>query len=189
MTYDKNGENSSASGSTDHQHGPYGGPFGRQGGPFGPNDGAGPGWDRWSWATRPGFHPLKALTVLGGFALAPPLGVLALGYFLWNSRHSFGHHYGPGPSAEQFAGGPGMSSGMGRGRCGGGYRGMRRWSSGNEAFDRHARETMEKLRDERRAFFEYRANERAKRDQQAYDAFRAAQDGAASSKDGDLPQK
>ncbi len=172
MTYDKNSENSSTSDHSEHRHGPNGGPYGR-------HYAGGPGWDGMSWATRPGFHPLKALTVLGGFALFPPLGVLALGYFLWNSRHSFGHHYGPG--REQFAGGPGMERGPGRGRCGG--RGMRGRFTGNAAFDQHMMETIEKLREERRAFFEYRAAERAKRDQEAYDAFRSAQEKSTGEKD------
>jgi hypothetical protein len=163
MTYDKNTENAAASDRFEHHHGPYG-----------RNDAGQHGRDGMSWATRPGFHPLKALTVLGGFAIFPPLGVLALGYFLWNSRSSFGRHYGPGP--QQFAGGPGM----GQGRCG--PRGMRGRFTGNAAFDEHQAEEINKLREERRAFFEYRMAERRKRDQQAYDAFRSAQ---TSSSEGD----
>lgn len=167
MTYDKNTENAAASDRFEHHRGPYGGPYGR-------NDAGQHGWDGLSWATRPGFHPLKALTVLGGFAIFPPLGVLALGYFLWNSRSSFGRHYGPGH--EQFAGGMGRSCGRSRGRGFGGR------FTGNAAFDEHQAEEINKLREERRAFFEYRMAERRKRDQQAYDAFRSAQ---TSSSEGD----
>ena len=108
MTYDKKTDDSSAYDPSQHQHGPFGGRRSHFGG--------GQGWDGMSWASRPGFHPMKALTVLGGFAIFPPLGVLALGYFLWNSRSSFGRHDGPGP--QQFAGGPGMGRGCGRGMRG-----------------------------------------------------------------------
>ena len=54
--------------------------------------------------------------------------------------------------------------------------------TGNAAFDEHQAEVINKLREERRAFFEYRMAERRKRDQQAYDAFRSAQ---TSSGEGD----
>ena len=167
MTYDKNKENAAASDRFEHNCGSYVGHYGR-------HDAGQHSWDGMSWATRPGFHPLKALTVLGGFAILPPLGVLALGYFLWNSRASFGRHYGPGP--EQFAGGPGMGRG-----CGG--RGMRGRFTGNQAFDEHQAKEINKLREERRAFFEYRMAERRKRDQQAYDAFRSAQTSGSADQD------
>jgi hypothetical protein len=173
MAYDKNAENSSTSDRfQDHR--------GRHRAYYGRHEGGGPGWDGMSWATSPGFHPLKALTVLGGFAVFPPLGVLALGYFLWNSRHSFGRHHGP--EATEFAGGPGM----GRGRCGG--RGMRGRFTGNAAFDEHMMQTIEKLREERRAFFEFRAAERRKRDQDAYDAFRSAQSTGGTGEDPETPK-
>lgn len=110
-----------------------------------------------SWAHAPGFHPLKALTVIGGFLVFPPLGVLALGYFLWNAK---GRGYGNG--AMGWAGGRG---------CG---RSMRRYT-GNAAFDEHQMKAVESLREERRAFHEFRANARRQREQEAYDAFRKAQ--------------
>jgi len=168
MTYDKNTENAAASDRFEHHRGPYGSPYG------GHEDGQ-HGWDGLSWATRPGFHPLKALTVLGGFAIFPPLGVLALGYFLWNSRSSFGRPYGHG--AEQFAGGPGRGRGCGRGHR------MRGRFTGNAAFDEHQAEVINKLREERRAFFEYRMAERRKRDQEAYDAFRSAEKSSGEGQD------
>ena len=173
MTYDKTTENSSAYEQSRHEHGRFGWrcPYSRNG----------QGWDGLSWAQRPGFHPLKALTVLGGFAIFPPLGVLALGYFLWNSRHSFGQNYGPG--AERFGGGPGM----GRGGCGRGRR-MRGPFTGNAAFDEHQAEAINKLREERRAFFEYHSEQRRKRDQDAYDSFRARQSESGGSQD-DGPAK
>ncbi len=167
MNYDKKTDDSSTYDSSQHQHGPFGG--------RGSHFGGAQHWDGLSWATRPGFHPLKALTVLGGFAIFPPLGVLALGYFLWNSRHSFARHYGSGP--EQFAGGRTMGRGCGRGR------GMRGRFTGNQAFDEHQAEAINKLREERRAFFEYRAEQHRKRDQDAYDAFRTTQGNTADGKD------
>jgi hypothetical protein len=99
---------------------------------------------------------------VAAFALFPPLGVLTLGYFLWTSRH--GWQGGPA-----YAGGPGMM----RGRCGG--RGMRGPWTGNQAFDEHQWAVINKLREERRAFWEFRKAERVKRDREAYDSFRAAQ--------------
>lgn len=147
MTYDKTTDDSSTWGRSRHQHGPFCG----RGHHFGDSR----RWDGLSWVSRPGSHPLKALTVLGGFAIFPPLGVLALGYFLWTSRTSFGQD-----------------------------RGMKRRSTGNTAFDEHQAETINKLRDERRAFFEYRAEQRRKRDQDSYDAFRAGQGNVSDGHDG-----
>ncbi|MDE2385601.1 MAG: DUF2852 domain-containing protein [Alphaproteobacteria bacterium] len=146
MTYDKNNSESDAS---SHHHGPHG-----------PRWGA--GHDAFGWARQPGFHPLKAVATVAAFAVLPPLGVLTLGYFLWTSRH--GWQGGPA-----MAGGPGMW----RGRCGG--RGMRGPFTGNQAFDEHQMEQINKLREERRAFQEHRAEQRRKRDREAFDAFRAAQ--------------
>ncbi len=60
---------------------------------------------------------------------------------------------------------------------------MGRWSTGNEAFDEHQRAQFMKMREERHAFHDYRAAERRKRDQEAFDAFRAAE--AAKPTDGD----
>jgi hypothetical protein len=146
MTYDKNTENSESSG---HSYGPRGPSWG--------------GSDPFGWAKQPGFHPLKAVAVVAGFAVFPPLGVLALGYFLWNSRRGW----------QQ--GGPAMAGGPGawRGRCGG--RGPRGPFTGNQAFDEHQMEEINKLREERRAFHEHRFEQRRKRDAETYEAFRAAQ--------------
>ena len=116
--------------------------------------------DTFAWARQPGFHPLKAVAVVAGLALFPPLGVLTLGYFLWNSkRHAWGQ------------GGPAAAGRHGKmGGCGGRGR-----FTGNQAFDEHQMEEMNKLREERRAFHEHRSAARTKRDQEAYQAFRNAQ--------------
>ncbi len=80
-------------------------------GPRGHGWSRGPQWggDPLGWAKQSGFHPLKAVAVVAGFALFPPLGVLTLGYFLWNSRR---HAWCHGGSA--YSGGIGMM-----GRCDG----------------------------------------------------------------------
>ena len=166
MSYDKDEDKSGPSDRFGHhegshrgfEHGNYErGKYGREG--FS-------GGDWLNWARRPGFHPLKAVATVGAFAIFPPLGVLTLGYFLFTSWRGWG--LGP----QSFAGGPAFE---GRGRCGGGRGRMNRWSSGNEAFDEHQREAVEKIREDRRAFHEYRAGERRKRDTEAYEAFRAAE--------------
>jgi Protein of unknown function (DUF2852) len=143
MTYDKRTDNSE---SYAQNQGPRGRYYGPEHDPLG-------------WAKRSGFHPLKVVTVLGGFAIFPPLGLLTLGYFLWNARHNA---YGP----AAHAGGWGRSRGCGR---------MRGPFTGNAAFDEHQVEQINKLREERRAFHEYHAAARAKRDREAYEAFRSAQ--------------
>jgi Protein of unknown function (DUF2852) len=105
------------------------------------------------WARTPGFNPFKLLAVLAGFAVFPPLGIAALVYFIWNSRR----HSWQGREAW----------GAGRG-CG--HRGhMSR--TGNTAFDEHREKVLSELEEERKAFAEYRAEQRRKRDQDAFDAF------------------
>ncbi len=123
-------------------------------------DGAsGPGFNRegdylW-WAKAPGFNPFKALAVIAGFAIFPPLGIAALVYFIWNSRRHGGHWHG--------------AHAMGRG-CG--HRG-RMNRTGNVAFDEHREKALSELEAERQAFAEHRAEQRRKRDQEAFDAFQA----------------
>jgi Protein of unknown function (DUF2852) len=111
--------------------------------------------DWFAWARTPGFNPLKLLSVLAGFAIFPPLGVAALVYFLWSSRSSSWHGGQPAYAKS--------------GSCN-----RRRWSTGNAAFDEHRAKVMRGLEAEREAFAAYHAEERRKRDQAAYDAFRAA---------------
>lgn len=116
--------------------------------------------DRFAWAKTPGPNPLKIATVIGGLLIFPPLGVLALGYFLWNNQRHFGS-----PQA----------AGFGRGCGGRGFRGGMRGSTGNHAFDAHRETVLRDLEEQRQAFRQHRMDERRKRDQDAYDVFRAAQ--------------
>ncbi len=120
----------------------------------------GQGQDAFAWAKSPGPNPMKAAAVIGGFLIFPPLGVLALGYFIWNNR--------------RYSGSPQMA-GNGHGCSGRGFRGGMRGSTGNHAFDAHRESVLRGLEEERQAFQEQRLEQRRKRDQEAYDAFRAAQ--------------
>lgn len=113
------------------------------------------GEDWTGWATRPGFNPGKLLAVIAGFAIFPPLGLLALGYFIWNSRRAWrGEHGG-----KRGWGGCGM---------------RRRGFTGNRAFDEHRAKVLDELDAEREAFFAYRAEARMKKDREEFEAFRKA---------------
>ena len=123
--------------------------------------------DSFGWAKRPGFNPYKALAVVGGLAIFPPLGIAALVYFIWNEK--------------RFSRGQGQRHGF-EGRHGCGRRhGMDR--TGNAAFDEHRAKVMKDLEDEQQAFAEHRFEQRRKRDQEAFDAFQAKRDSAKD--DGD----
>lgn len=122
--------------------------------------------DYFEWARTPGINPMKVVAVVAGFAVFPPLGVAALVYFLWKSKRDRWN------SEYAYAGGHGHGHRHG---CG---RGRHRWT-GNAAFDAHQEEVMENLRAEREAFRTFREEQRRKRDQEAYDAFRAARTPAA----------
>jgi Protein of unknown function (DUF2852) len=111
------------------------------------------GGDYLWWAKTPGFNPYKLLAVIAGLAIFPPLGIAALVYFIWNGRRHGGHWRG--------------ERGMGRG-CG--HRG-RMNRTGNVAFDEHREKVLNELDAERQAFAEHRAEQRRKRDQEAFDAF------------------
>lgn len=129
--------------------------------------GRGFGYDRprMNWATTPGFHPGKVAAVVVGTALFPPLGLAALGYFLWNSRH-YANADGPTPYAQGGrCGHRGMGGGMGR-------RGMR--SSGNSAMDEHTSKVLNELRETREAFADHRVAAKAKRDAEAFAQFQAS---------------
>ena len=118
-----------------------------------------------NWATTPGFHPGKVAAVVVGTALFPPLGLAALGYFLWNSRH-YANADGPTPYAQGGrCGHRGMGGGMGR-------RGMR--SSGNSAMDEHTSKVLNELRETREAFADHRVAAKAKRDAEAFAQFQAS---------------
>lgn len=118
------------------------------------------GGDSFEWAKRPGFNPFKALAVVAGLAVFPPLGIAALAYFVWNERRY--RHAGHGFGGRDW---------HGRGHRGGCGRGMGR--TGNTAFDAHRAKVLNELEEERRAFEEHRAEQRRKRDQEAFDAFQA----------------
>lgn len=129
--------------------------------------GRGFGYDRpgMNWATTPGFHLGKVAAVVVGTALFPPLGLAALGYFLWNSRH-YANADGPIPYAQGGrCGHRGMGGGMGR-------RGMR--SSGNSAMDEHTSKVLNELRETREAFADHRVAAKAKRDAEAFAQFQAS---------------
>lgn len=130
--------------------------------------GTGPGFskagDYFAWAKSPGFNPYKALAVVAGLAIFPPLGIAALVYFVWKSRQHGWQH--------------GHVMGQGRG-CG--HRG-RMNRTGNVAFDEHREKVLSELEAERQAFAEHRAEQRRKRDQEAFDAFQAKR-----KEDGDKP--
>ena len=104
--------------------------------------------------------PLKLLSVGVAFLVFKPLGIALVAYWLLKDRFGFGPWrggYGQGPRA-----------------CGPGRRGMR--SSGNSAFDERRRETLQKLRDEEKAFADFAEEQRRKRDQDAFDRFLAERD-------------
>jgi hypothetical protein len=137
-------------------------------------------YDYFAWAKTPGINPMKVATVVAGFAIFPPLGAAALIYFLWKNRRM-------GWQDEQFAYAGAPVEGEQRHGCGRGWRGHHRrghhmggrgrWT-GNAAFDQHQADAIEKLRADRQAFWAFREEERRKRDQDAYDAFRARHNSA-----------
>lgn len=115
------------------------------------------------WAKTPRFNVFKLLATIAAFAIFPPLGIAALVYFLWigkRMRHGGWHGHG----------GHGAGRGCGHHRMG---------RSGNVAFDEHRAKAMEELEAERRAFEEFRAEQRRKHDAESFEAFKAAR------KDGD----
>jgi Protein of unknown function (DUF2852) len=124
------------------------------------------GGDYLWWAKTPGFHPLKLLAVLGGFAIFPPLGIAALVYFIWNARR------------HSWAGGPAAAMGNGQ-SCGRDHRSR----TGNVAFDAHRAKVMTELEAEQQAFAEHRAEQRRKQDQEAFDAFQSKRTSVTPAKD------
>lgn len=107
-----------------------------------------------------GYGPplvLKALAVVGAFWVAPPLGLAALGYFLWRKAQSR-RFWSEGR-------GPGWRSHVWRAR-----------STGNSAFDEKRRETLQALEDEAKAFAEFERQQRERQDRDAFDRFVAERD-------------
>jgi len=96
--------------------------------------------------------PLKILAVVAAFWVAPPLGLAALGYFIW--RKVQGRRAWAEGHAQDWR------SHWGRGR-----------SSGNSAFDEKRRETLQALQDEAKAFAEFERQQRERQDREAFDRF------------------
>lgn len=132
--------------------------------------------DSFGWAKRPGFNPLKALALVTGIAIFPPLGIAALGYFIWKGRNlrQNGHSFG--------GQGRGFGGFEGRGHCG---RGNHWGRTGNVAFDEHRAKILNELEAERQAFAEDRAEQRRKRDKEAFDAFQARRAAGDKNAEGD----
>ena len=72
--------------------------------------------DAFGWAKRPGFNPYKALAVVAGFVVFPPIGIAALVYFVWNERRFRNGGQGFGGNGFRGHGFEGRH-GCGRGRC------------------------------------------------------------------------
>jgi Protein of unknown function (DUF2852) len=121
--------------------------------------------DAFGWAKRPGFNPMKAVAVVAGLAIFPPVGLAALAYFIWNERR-FRRE-----GAESHGHGSMRQGGCGHRR--GNRHGLDR--TGIAAFDDHRAKVMQDLEDERSAFEQHRADERRKRDEEAYAAFKVKQ--------------
>lgn len=121
--------------------------------------------EAFNWAKRPGFNPMKAVAVVGGLAIFPPLGLAALAYFIWNERRYRHDGFAPQRDGETRRGGCGHRRGNrhGLGR------------TGNAAFDEHRAKVMQDLEEERAAFEQHRTDARRKRDEEAYEAFKAKQ--------------
>ena len=130
-----------------------------------PSDPPGPRWGhRPPWAMHAHGYgpplPLKLLSVGVAFLIFKPLGIALGAYWLFKDRFGFGPWSGGnGPYQRP---------------CGPGRRGMR--SSGNSAFDERRRETIQKLRDEEKAFADFAEEQRRKRDKEAFDRFLAERD-------------
>ena len=120
--------------------------------------------DMWGWARTPGFNPMKLAAVVAGFAIFPPLGAAALIYFLVLAKRHRGWQGG---------------------RAGGCHARHRGYGWRNTAFEAHRRSVLDELEAEERAFAEYHAEQRRRRDQEAFDAFRASREPADG---GDQPQ-
>jgi hypothetical protein len=96
--------------------------------------------------------PLKILAVVGAFWLAPPLGLAALGYFVWRNlqgRRAWGEGRGADWRSHSWRARP----------------------SGNSAFDEKRRETLRALEDEAKAFAEFERQQREQQDREAFDRF------------------
>jgi|GEM_PF-6196002 len=112
--------------------------------------------------------PAKALTVAAGFVIFPPLGLVTLGYFIYQSRRAWRED---GAGAQRV------------GRCDSrrGGRSRREWGmTGNVALDEKRRETLRALDEEAEAFADFRRRQREARDREAFDRFMKDRDIAAA---------
>ncbi len=110
---------------------------------------------------RGGFGPplpLKILAVVGAFWVAPPLGLAALGYFVWRKVARRGCAEGRGKEWRAHT--------------------WRARSSGNSAFDEKRRETLQALEDEAKAFAEFERQQREQQDREAFERFVAERNAA-----------
>lgn len=113
--------------------------------------------------------PAKALTVAAGFVIFPPLGIVTLGYFIYQSRRAWRESQG----GALGWGDPRMA------RCGQRDRHrfhQRRGMTGNAALDEKREETLRALDEEAEAFHDFRRKERDARDREAFDRFMKARD-------------
>ncbi len=111
-----------------------------------------------------------ALVVLS-FWLWWPVGLALLGYLAFG-RYRYGPDSGAGPGPGRWYN---MAHGDGPGgRSGRGCRSRRNRAaapSGNRAFDEYRSETLQRLEEEQREFFEYLERLRQARDKSEFDAF------------------
>ncbi len=118
--------------------------------------------------------------VVVGFWLWWPVGLAMLGYLAFG-RYRQGSAGGPGHwynAAEGDAGRPERAGTGWRSGWGGGWgcrsgQGHTAAPSGNRAFDGYRRETLQRLEEEQREFFEYLERLRQARDKSEFDAFMA----------------
>jgi Protein of unknown function (DUF2852) len=129
------------------------------------DDGPQARWGAPPWATGRNGPPLpiKIAVVAVAFAIFKPLALVAAGYFLLRGR------FNGKCSPCSRRGGP-----LSR-------------TSGNSVFDDHKRETLDRLRDEEKAFADFEASKRKAEDKQAFDTFMAARNAPSEPTD-DAPK-
>jgi hypothetical protein len=119
--------------------------------------------------------PWIALMVLG-FIVFWPIGLAILVYLLWSGRMACwrsehaGRWYGPGDRMER---GPGerMERNGPRGWWSHHHDRHHQRSSGNRAFDEYREETLRRLEDEQKEFFEFLERLRHAKDKAEFDQF------------------
>ena len=115
--------------------------------------------------------------IILGFWVFWPLGLAILAYFIWSRRMGcWGHHHGDRWQRRMDR----MQGKMERmqekaSRWYGGWQGPS--SSGNRAFDEYRDETMRRLEDEQREFYEFLERLRHAKDKAEFDQFMAQHKG------------